>query len=307
MRISNRGQLTIPRSLRQKYGLAPNTEVELEEADGCIIVRPISSETSNSAETNGVSSQPRAMLGDDPVAEAPAKPRKRNPKLAALKYVAKMDLPADHKRLMEEAADRFCAKSFLPTIGDIRNFCEIYQIALPKSGSRASAIPRVFRFLAAMDTGELQTMLDNGSFSGPARLGLVSEAIMRARDARIRERNQIKTRPSESGFISATVNIDRRDHKESQTMKTYKLPYVIYPPSQSTEPDKYMAEIPILPGCRAWGDTPAETVDILQSVAAAFIEIDIERGWDLPEEVQAALVKPDVSELMASAPPHPRK
>ena len=76
-------------------------------------------------------------------------------------------------------------------------------------------------------------------------------------------------------------------------MKTYKLPYVLYPPSQSTEPDKYMAEIPILPGCRAWGNTPAETVDILQSVAAAMIEIDIERGWDLPEEVQAALVAPD--------------
>ena len=73
-------------------------------------------------------------------------------------------------------------------------------------------------------------------------------------------------------------------------MKTYKLPYVLYPPSQSTEPDKYMAEIPILPGCRAWGDTPDETVDILQSVAIATIEIRVERGYGLPEEVEAALV-----------------
>ena len=89
-------------------------------------------------------------------------------------------------------------------------------------------------------------------------------------------------------------------------MKTYKLPYVIYPPSQSTEPHKYMAEIPILPGCMAWGDTPAETVDILQSVAVAMIELSIKDGDELPSEVQAALVKPDVSELMASAP-HPRK
>ena len=90
-------------------------------------------------------------------------------------------------------------------------------------------------------------------------------------------------------------------------MKTYKLPYVLYPPSQSTEPDKYMAEIPILPGCMAWGDTPAETVDILQSVAAAMIELSIEDGDELPPEVQAALVEPDVSELMVSVPPHPRK
>ena len=76
-------------------------------------------------------------------------------------------------------------------------------------------------------------------------------------------------------------------------MKTYKLPYVLYPPSQSTEPDKYMAEIPILPGCRAWGDNPAETLDILQSLAGGFIETNIESGWELPEEVQAALVDPD--------------
>ena len=90
-------------------------------------------------------------------------------------------------------------------------------------------------------------------------------------------------------------------------MKTYKLPYVIYPPSQSTEPDKYMAEIPILPGCMAWGDTPAETVDILQSVAAAMIELSIQDGDELPQEVQAALVEPDISELMASTPSHPRR
>lgn len=202
MRVSNKGQLTIPRRLRQKYGLAPNTEVEFEEADGCIIVRPVSSEAFDSAEADGDFSQPRPMLGDDPVVkQAPPKPRKRKTKITALEYVAKMDLPADHKRLMEEAADRFCAKSFLPTIGDIRNFCEIYQIALPKSGSRASAIPRVFRFLAAMDTGELRTMLDNGSFSGPARFGLVSEAIMRASDARIRERNLARAAAFERDLI----------------------------------------------------------------------------------------------------------
>lgn len=85
-------------------------------------------------------------------------------------------------------------------------------------------------------------------------------------------------------------------------MKTYKLPYVLYPPSQSTEPDKYMAEIPILPGCRAWGDTPAETVDILHSVAVATIEVRVERGYGLPEEVEAALVvhSEDEAELLVT-------
>ena len=88
--------------------------------------------------------------------------------------------------------------------------------------------------------------------------------------------------------MALAINRRRHNQKEPRPMKTYKLPYVIYPPSQSTEPDKYMAEIPILPGCMAWGDTPAETVDILQSVAAATIEVRIERGYGLPKEVAAA-------------------
>ena len=72
-------------------------------------------------------------------------------------------------------------------------------------------------------------------------------------------------------------------------MKHYKLRYVMHEPSGKTE-DKYMAEIPALPGCRAWGDTPEDTLDILQSVAAAFIESYLDHGDELPPEVISALV-----------------
>ena len=79
-------------------------------------------------------------------------------------------------------------------------------------------------------------------------------------------------------------------------MKFYKLTYVMYDPSNgSTEPDKYMAEIPAIPGCRVWGDTPEDTLEILQDLASKMIEIDIECGWELPDEVKAALVEHDPS------------
>ena len=71
-------------------------------------------------------------------------------------------------------------------------------------------------------------------------------------------------------------------------MKHYKLRYVMHGPSEETE-DKYMAEVPAIPGCRAWGDTPDDALYILQSVAAAFIEIDIERGYGLPIEIESPL------------------
>ena len=73
-------------------------------------------------------------------------------------------------------------------------------------------------------------------------------------------------------------------------MKLYKLSYVMYDPSDSTEPDKFMAEIPALPGCRAWGDTPAETLYILENLASIFIESYIELGDPLPHGIESTSV-----------------
>ena len=72
-------------------------------------------------------------------------------------------------------------------------------------------------------------------------------------------------------------------------MKPYKLHFVMHEPSYDTE-DKFMAEIPVLPGCRAWGDTHEDALQNLQSVAAAMVESYQELGDELPAEVRSALV-----------------
>lgn len=80
-------------------------------------------------------------------------------------------------------------------------------------------------------------------------------------------------------------------------MKQYKLPVTLYQPSAETE-DKYMAEVSILPGCRAWGITPAEALDNLESVAGEFILSYQKHGHRLPKEVESSayeLVGPRVA------------
>ena len=72
------------------------------------------------------------------------------------------------------------------------------------------------------------------------------------------------------------------------------LRHILHDPSEETE-DKYMAGIPALPGCRAWGDTPEDALEILQSVAAASIEVYVERGYELPAEVNASLIDATVT------------
>ena len=68
-------------------------------------------------------------------------------------------------------------------------------------------------------------------------------------------------------------------------MKQYRLPVIMHQPSEETE-NKYMAEIPILPGCRAWGDTPGEALVYLQDVADKFILSYKKHGDPLPKAVE---------------------
>ena len=41
MRISERGQVTIPREIQERYGLLPNTEVEFELDESGVRLRPV--------------------------------------------------------------------------------------------------------------------------------------------------------------------------------------------------------------------------------------------------------------------------
>jgi predicted RNase H-like HicB family nuclease len=80
-------------------------------------------------------------------------------------------------------------------------------------------------------------------------------------------------------------------------MKQYRLPVLMHPPSEETE-NKYLAEIPLLSGCRAWGDTPDEAMEILRSVAAEFIRSYKDHKQRLPRAIEDAayeLVGPKIA------------
>ncbi len=67
--------------------------------------------------------------------------------------------------------------------------------------------------------------------------------------------------------------------------KRHRMAYVLYDPAESTEPDKFMAQVPSFPNCVAWGDTPEETISILESVVVEMIQVYQERGYQLPSGV----------------------
>ena len=126
------------------------------------------------AEDRGSSPTPRSAL---PKRTALMPASKKRP--TALQYVGKMKLPPEKRTMVFDLAGRFEAKSFLPTLGDIDDFCQSYGIGDFASRSRANAIPRLFKLLASMDTEDLRRILNEGMFSGPSRLGPIADAIRR--------------------------------------------------------------------------------------------------------------------------------
>ena len=67
-------------------------------------------------------------------------------------------------------------------------------------------------------------------------------------------------------------------------MDIYQLDYVLHEPEES-HGWMYRAEIPALQGCRAWGDTPAETLEELREVARTMLQLRKEKGEPLPPEI----------------------
>jgi len=66
-------------------------------------------------------------------------------------------------------------------------------------------------------------------------------------------------------------------------MKTYILDVEV----EQDEDGRWSAEVPYFPGCAAWGYTKEEALTMLQEGAQALIEVMLEHGNTLPEEVEA--------------------
>ena len=103
-------------------------------------------------------------------------PRARPP---ASTYAAKLELAPEKRSLVIELASRFEAKTFVPTMGDVRNFFRFYGIDGGRLRSRGAAMVRIFKALASMDETEVKRILDDRLFSGPSRMEPIADAIRR--------------------------------------------------------------------------------------------------------------------------------
>ena len=102
------------------------------------------------------------------------------PRSSASMYAAKLELPSEKHSMVIELASRFDNRTFVPTIGDVRNFFRFYRIDTARLKSRGQTMVRVFKALASMDETEIKQILDDRLFSGPSRMEPIADAIRRA-------------------------------------------------------------------------------------------------------------------------------
>ena len=88
-----------------------------------------------------------------------------------------MDISTYRAGVIVRVVEEFERRTFLPTVGDLRSFCETYGIEQPKSRALASSIPGIFKFLVTVDAAEVKSILDGRMISGPTELGPIADAI----------------------------------------------------------------------------------------------------------------------------------
>ena len=165
------------RRIVRQHGLGNVLAALAQVADGDGLKGAAVAASVNGGGKPAAPSKASANGGAKPAATRAGKPAR--PKPTAVAYVAKMDLPEDKRRALAELAERFDGKRFMPSFGDVWIFCQNHKIEIPASRTRASALPRVFKFLAGMDTSRLERMLHLEMYSGPSDLGPIADAIRR--------------------------------------------------------------------------------------------------------------------------------
>lgn len=98
-------------------------------------------------------------------------------KLSPVDVVSKMKMPEVRKALLIKLATEFECKSFLPSVGDVRNFLEMRGEEIRAINQREGAFRKVLDQLLSMPDDELNRFIRSNAHTGPSDLGPVSNAI----------------------------------------------------------------------------------------------------------------------------------
>lgn len=117
------------------------------------------------------------------------KPAKGYSRPSAVDMLERLDTGVEGKQSLRALAERFDAKTFLPTGSDVRHFLEMRGHPGPVK-QRQDSFRRVLAVLLSMADDELMLLQSSGTHAGPTQLGPLSDAI-KASSAAVRTTKSI--------------------------------------------------------------------------------------------------------------------
>lgn len=114
---------------------------------------------------------------------------RRSKRPTAVDYVAKLDSADREDMNLLEIASRFDRRDFLPSMGDVREFLSMQGQEPTQMKDRSDAFRRILPVLQRLPRERLEHLANSASYSGPARLGPLSDAIRATGDALRRSEN----------------------------------------------------------------------------------------------------------------------
>lgn len=144
------------------------------------------------------------------------RPRKKTEKPTASALASKISLPSEQKRLIQRLAERYDAKLFLPTAGDIRYFFEMHSEIPPSSKHRSDYFRRILKLLSTLQESTLRKIIEDDAHSGPSQLGPLSDAMRNVGKQRLVERDPGPIQVHEQGN-----GVEKTDQSSNSPNKTF--------------------------------------------------------------------------------------
>jgi hypothetical protein len=101
----------------------------------------------------------------------------RSKKLTAVEQVARLSIPDRERETLLGIAAKFDQKEFLPRVVDIREFLAMRGEDSSGVKDRLDGFRRLLRSLSKLPSDKLEGLMSSARYSGPARLGPLSDAI----------------------------------------------------------------------------------------------------------------------------------
>ena len=105
------------------------------------------------------------------------KPAKEYRRPSAVEIAERLDTAVEWKEPLRALAERFDAKTFLPTASDVRHFLEMRGQDPGPIKQRQDSFKKVLEVLLSMADDELMQLHASGTHAGPTKLGPLSDAI----------------------------------------------------------------------------------------------------------------------------------